>query len=138
MQWLFLASVATTPAPEPIDLAWHFRGRPPIVEVSRESVEPPMIAPTRKESLQVQKSCLCSPLCVCGCQKGEPCKCQTANYSAIPNSSPLIQGAAPSTPVGLVSPTFHPVAAPVFRSMLPSVPMLFGRPSSTAGAACKT
>lgn len=134
MQWLFLAAVATAPTPEPIDLAWHFRGRPPIVEVSRESAEPPLIAPTCKESLQVQKTCFCNHNCVCGCNSGQPCRCSvTVNYPGIPDSS--ARGAEPVQWGGELA---RPASAPVFRSMLPSVPMFFGRASNTAGAPCKT
>jgi len=58
----------------------------PMVDVSRESVEPPIAKPTVKQSLTVAKACNCSPLCVCGCQSGEPCQCKM-NHSEIPNSS---------------------------------------------------
>jgi hypothetical protein len=30
----------------------------------------------------VQKACSCSPACVCGCNEGKPCQCQTLPISA--------------------------------------------------------
>lgn len=76
MQWLFLIA-ATTTAPEPIDLSWQFRtGRPPIISVSRESAEPPLLEPEVKQPVPAKKPCFCSPACTCGCNSGQPCKCQ--------------------------------------------------------------
>jgi hypothetical protein len=132
MQWLFL--IAATTAPEPIDLNWQFRtGRAPIIEVSRESAEPPLLEPTVKQSLTVRKACFCSPLCECGCNAGQPCRCkQTTNYSVIPNSS--IQGATPYIPAGHIPPAVLRVFAPVSSFAVPSMSTL-GRALSVAAPA---
>lgn len=58
----------------------------PMVDVSRESDEPPLLSPTVKQPLTVAKACNCSPLCVCGCQTGEPCQCKTSS-PGIPDNS---------------------------------------------------
>jgi len=131
MNWLFLAAATTAPTPEPIDMAWQFRqNRPPIVSVSRESAEPPLLEPTVKQSLTVRKTCLCSPACVCGCNDGRPCQCKT-NSSEIPNSSQSNTGGAVG--VGLI---LSPVPAihhtPPVRSLVPTAPLSFGRAMGAA------
>ena len=67
MSWAFLITVMVSPSPE---VSWSFASaRPPIIEISRESEEPPSPAKV--------KTCLCSPLCTCGCNAGLPCRCQS-------------------------------------------------------------
>lgn len=120
MHWLFLAAATTAPTPEPIDLSWQFRtGRPPIVEVSRESVDAP---------------------CVCGCNDGRPCQCKqvvansatTATYPGPQNSS--IQGATPYIPAGQTPPAILRVFAPFPNFAVPSMPVLGRVPSVAAPA----
>jgi hypothetical protein len=139
MQWLFL--IAATTAPEPIDLNWQFRtGRAPIIEVSRESAEPPLLAPTVKQSLTVRKTCFCSPACVCGCNDGRPCQCKqvvansttTSTYPGSPNNSN--QGATPYIPAGHTHPAILRVFAPVPNFAVPSMPVLGRVPSVAAPA----
>ncbi len=131
MHWLFLAAATTAPA-EPIDMAWQFRQvAPPIVSVSRESAEPPLLEPTGKQSLTVRKTCLCSPACVCGCNEGRPCQCKQTNSSEIPNSSQTNTGGAVG--VGLILsplPAIH--HTPPVRSWVPAMPQIFGRAASMA------
>lgn len=130
MNWLFLAAATTAPMPEPIDMAWQFRQhRPPIVSVSRESAEPPLLEPTVKQSLTVRKTCLCSPACVCGCNEGRPCQCKT-NSSEFPNSSTNTGGAVSG---GIIlSPLSAIHHTPPVRSLVPTMPSFFGRPASMA------
>ena len=138
MQWLFLIA-ATATAPEPIDLSWQFRtGRPPIVEVSRESVEPPLLAPTVKQSLTVLKPCStwcrCTPDNTCGCTKGQPCQCvgPPTTYPGFSDNSN--QGAAPNIPAGQTPPAILRVLAPFPSFAVPSMPVLGRVPSVAAPA----
>lgn len=102
--------------------------RPPVVETSRwvppirdadghladwekESPEPParMVKIDQPKlqlsgnSGQLKKSCLCSPLCVCGCNEGRPCQCQSIQGAAAAPTHLGLPFAPPSFagPVGI-------------------------------------
>lgn len=171
MQWMLtLAMFSTTNVePSPWEFnsspAWHFSARrPPIITTSRESAEPPLLdpfavsmrrdepqpsgdsgqlpKPTVKDGLTVQKLCLCSPACTCGCNDGRPCQCQV-NYSAVPNSSIQLTGAVavwptPSLTTGGASNAWTPVSHPPVSLFSPAQyrPVLFpswGRSGGMAG-----
>lgn len=154
MQWVLALAMFSTSSvePSPWDFdsspAWELSRRPPIIETSRESVEPPLLdpfavafqrvelsgnsgtlpAPTGKQSLQVGKTCLCSPLCTCGCNNGQPCQCgqptTPASYPGIPdNSNQTGSGIPYREPANVVGPApvrIVPMLAipqPVFRPM---------------------
>lgn len=140
MNWLFLAAATTAPTPEPIDVSWQFRqSRPPIVSVSRESAEPPLLDAALNKDVKklaystqpLTKTCLCSPNCVCGCNDGRPCQCKQTNYPGIPDSSQTNTGGAVG--VGLIlSPASAIHHTPPVRSLVPAMPSFFGRAASMA------
>lgn len=113
--------------------------RPPIVSVSRESAEPPLLEPAlNKEAKRpaystqpLTKTCLCSHNCVCGCNDGRPCQCKQTNSSEIPNSSPTNTGGAAGGGI-ILSPLPAIHHTPPVRSWVPSMPQIFGRAASMA------
>jgi hypothetical protein len=76
----------------------------------------PQGPPVRPEPAPVKpvKSCSCSPECTCGCNEGEPCKCQRSSRAL-----PALQGVTPQiAPVVLPQIHYHQpqtyFAAPVY------------------------
>lgn len=147
MQWMFLVAAVSAPPTEPV--AWTFRA-PPIIEVSRErivsSVEPPLLEPIIRNSRIVQKSCQCSPLCVCGCNEGRACQCQTtvpANLgglitqpqSPVPSVFAGAYGAPPVAEWARPAPAiFQPPVFQPLRQMLAPVSQSFS--SAAGGRSC--
>jgi hypothetical protein len=65
----------------------------------------PQGPPVRPEPAPVKpvKSCSCSPECTCGCNEGEPCKCQRSSRAL-----PALQGVTPQiAPVVLPQIHYH-------------------------------
>lgn len=46
---------------------------------------------TSKSRLTSPAGCVCSPECVCGCQNGSPCKCQTLTASKVTTPRAIVQ-----------------------------------------------